>query len=344
MLKPTKKYLIICTLRLGDILLSTPIAHSIRQHDPHAQIDYLVLKGNEGILEGNSIINNVITSPHRTSLFNRIKEYFFLWNKYDVALSPVSSDRARWYCFISAKKSYGFYNEHTSKLSKHLLTDSILFDDLNTHTVIHGQKLLSFLTISPSNTVVPPFKELDLSKFNIHTPYFVIHPYPKFNYKMWDKAKWIELIKYIKQKSVEVILTGSSDKNELEYCHDIQQATGSLNLAGKLSLGEVGALIKKANCYIGPDTGITHIAAATGTKTVALFGPTNPVKWGPWPIGNFSGNPWVLKNNPLINNIIIVQGENGCVPCNKEGCENNLLSFSDCILNISVDHIKNLII
>ncbi|MDE2423262.1 MAG: glycosyltransferase family 9 protein [Betaproteobacteria bacterium] len=340
--KPQKKYLIICTLRLGDILLSTPIAHSIRAHDPDAQIDYLVLKGNEGILEGNTDINTVMALPHRTSFFNRLKEYISLWNKYDIALSPVSSDRARLYGYITAKKFYGFYNEHTAKISKALLTDGFLFDDLNTHTVIHGQKLLEFLKIKSTNIVVPPFKEIDLNKWGINKPYAVIHPYPKFNYKMWDKQKWTELIKFILNKNIQVVLTGGKEEDELQYCKEIVDATQCISLAGKINLGEVGALIKKAEFFVGPDTGVTHIAAATGVKTIALFGPSNPIKWGPWPINfiNNENSAWPLKViNNKINNIYLIQGEKFCVPCMQEGCNNNLLSYSDCLQNLDTNKV-----
>ena len=44
-------------------------------------------------------------------------------------------------------------------------------------------------------------------------------------------------------------------------------------------------IIAQAKLYIGPDTGITHLAAATGIPVIALYGPTNPVKWAPWPSG-----------------------------------------------------------
>jgi heptosyltransferase-3 len=337
----SKKYLIICTLRLGDILLSTPIANSIRQNDPSAKIDYLVLQGNEGILEGNPDINQVIALPHRTTFFNRLKEYFFLWNRYDIALSPVSSDRARLYGFISAKKFYGFYNEHTSKLSKALLTAGLLFDDFNTHTVIHNQRLLSFLKIQPSNKVTPPLKRIDLTTYNLKHDYIVIHPYPKFNYKMWSQEKWIDFIQKIIKPNLQIVLTGSIDENEIHYCQQIESQVKCINLAGKLSLGEVAYLISKSKFYVGPDTGVTHIAAATGVLTIALFGPTNPVKWGPWPYHYYGTSPvWDKHPNTIKNNVLIVQNQQySCVPCGKEGCYKNILSFSDCLKTLPTEYL-----
>lgn len=53
--------------------------------------------------------------------------------------------------------------------------------------------------------------------------------------------------------------------------------------AGRLSLGEVGAVIERCDLYLGNDTGVTHLAAAVGTPVVAVFGPTRPDRYGPLP-------------------------------------------------------------
>src|SRR3984957_18018469 len=54
---------------------------------------------------------------------------------------------------------------------------------------------------------------------------------------------------------------------------------------------ELAATTAAARAYVGPDTAITHLAAATGTPTVALYGPTDPRIWGPWPVGGLD-RPW----------------------------------------------------
>ncbi|WP_406868367.1 glycosyltransferase family 9 protein [Paraburkholderia fungorum] len=49
--------------------------------------------------------------------------------------------------------------------------------------------------------------------------------------------------------------------------------------------------------YVGPDTLASHVSAATGTRTITLFGPTNPVRWGPWPKGWVSASPWTASGS-----------------------------------------------
>jgi heptosyltransferase-3 len=111
--------------------------------------------------------------------------------------------------------------------------------------------------------------------------------------------------------------------------------SGTVNMAGKLSLAESAFLISRAKYFVGPDTALTHMAAALGTPTVALFGPSNPVKWGPWPKGYMEDrNPYRMKGTQRVNNVVLLQGEGDCVPCMQEGCERHNNSLSACLQNL----------
>lgn len=81
-----------------------------------------------------------------------------------------------------------------------------------------------------------------------------------------------------------------------------------------------------------PDTATTHLAAATGTPTVALFGPSNPVKWGPWPrIWTGEPSPYAMRGSQVRGNVALVHGEEICVPCLEEGCFRHVQSPSECL-------------
>jgi lipopolysaccharide heptosyltransferase III len=90
-------------------------------------------------------------------------------------------------------------------------------------------------------------------------------------------------------------------------------------------------LLSGACVYIGPDTSTTHLAAAAGCPTVALFGPMDPRVWGPWPVGGLAA-PWqasgTIQNQ---GNVWIVQNPLPCMPCTFEGCERNIRSRSVCL-------------
>jgi heptosyltransferase-3 len=111
-------------------------------------------------------------------------------------------------------------------------------------------------------------------------------------------------------------------------------------MAGKLSLAESAFLISRAKCYVGPDTALTHVAAALGTPTVALFGPSNPVKWGPWPRGyNADSNPYQMRGTQHVGNVVLLQGEGDCVPCMEEGCDRRITSLSACLQGMPVEKV-----
>ena len=76
-------------------------------------------------------------------------------------------------------------------------------------------------------------------------------------------------------------------------------------------------------------------SAALGIPTVTLFGPTDPVKWGPWPKDNDADHaPWRRFGDQTCGNVRLLQGRAACVPCGHEGCERRVASFSDCLLQL----------
>jgi heptosyltransferase-3 len=91
-------------------------------------------------------------------------------------------------------------------------------------------------------------------------------------------------------------------------------------------------LLSGASLYIGPDTSITHLATACGIPVVALFGPTNPRLWGPWPVGWPVEQPYERSGvRQQRRNVVLLQGEQACVPCSREGCDRHRDSRSECL-------------
>jgi heptosyltransferase-3 len=180
-------------------------------------------------------------------------------------------------------------------------------------------------------------KRIDALLGGASLPMAVLHPHPKFNYKMWRREGWTEVAGWLAARGHRVVLSGGTDPAELAYVANLARAMppGTINLAGKLSLGETGCLVSRAAIFVGPDTAVTHMAAALGVATVALYGPSDPVKWGPWPKHHASGaNPWSRLGSQSAGRVRLVQGSVPCVPCGKEGCERDVESFSDCLLGL----------
>ena len=339
-----RRILLACPQRIGDVLLATPLARSLKRAWPEADLDMLVFEDTATVLDENPDIARVIAVPRRAGFSARVNELRGLWRRYDLALAPLATDRARLYAWAAGRQRVGMVVPGLKDRAKTLLLDRhIEFDDFDTHSVAMGLRLAKMIGITPCYEVVPPGIAADgldalLARLapSGGQGFAVLHPYPKFTYKMWTQPAWIALAVWLQQRGLGVVFTGGSEPAELAYVAAIARAlpTGplTLNLAGTLTLGASAELIRRACLYVGPDTAVTHIAAATGTPTAALFGPSNPVKWGPWPKGWTSGDsPWQRRGSGRHGNVFLLPGPGDCVPCMLEGCQRNILSRSDCL-------------
>jgi heptosyltransferase-3 len=169
----------------------------------------------------------------------------------------------------------------------------------------------------------------------------VLHLLPKFSYKEWVNLGWLQLAHWLQRNGYTVIFTGDRTEKEKKIVSEILDQLGhtAINMVGCLSLSQLAVLLSYSQIYIGPDTVVTHMAAALGIPTVALFGPSNPVKWGPWPKAWHATNPFLRVGSQKRNNVYLVQGSGACVPCLQEGCDRHLNSRSQCLENLTAEHV-----
>ena len=151
-------------------------------------------------------------------------------------------------------------------------------------------------------------------------PMVVLNPNARWETKRWFPDLFAELAdKLVLELNLEVILIGSkSERNDVKNIEVLSQQ-GVHNLAGKTDLLELAALLKRAHLMITCDSSPMHLAVALGTPVVALFGPTDPVRTGP-----FGSEHRVVKKN------------RDCAPCLKRLCPDDVRL---CMASISVDDV-----
>ncbi|HEY7741502.1 MAG TPA: glycosyltransferase family 9 protein [Burkholderiales bacterium] len=338
---PPRSVLVIVTRRIGDVLLATPLIRSLKRAWPETAVDALVFRGTEGIIAANPDLRHVLTIPARPGRLQHLGFMLGLLRRYDTALSLLFGSRPTLYALTAGRHSIGLQlSSGRGAWRRRLLDRWVAFDNLNTHTVRMHLALADALGIPPRAEVVAAWSPEDerragaLSGADGSRPLAVLHTYPKYNYKMWHQGGWIEVARWLAARGFRLALTGSTDADELAYVDGLARAmpAETINAAGKLTVGASACLASRARLYVGPDTAMTHIAAALGVPTVAIYGPTNPVKWGPWPRGHApDSNPWRRCGTQRSGNVILLQGLEACVPCHHEGCERNIRSTSDCL-------------
>lgn len=346
---PPRRILVVMTRRIGDVLLVTPLIRSLKAHWPQAGIDALVFAGTAGVLAANPDLHEVITVSERPTASAHSKLLARLFRRYDLALSALSGDRSTLYAWLAGKRRFGLLGLESSQRWKRRLLDGwVPFDDLDTHTVAMNLQLSDLLGVPRHADVIAAWSEADgvqareaMTFDPAQQPYMVIHPYPKFNYKMWRLAGWAEFGNWAALRGLRVVVTGSNDAAELDYVAQLLALLprDAVSVAGRLTLGQVAWVLHRAALYVGPDTATTHMAAALHVPTVALFGPSNPVKWAPWPADcTADKSPWRRGGSQQVGNVSLVQGTGGpCVPCPcmQEGCERHVASFSECLQSMS---------
>jgi heptosyltransferase-3 len=106
----------------------------------------------------------------------------------------------------------------------------------------------------------------------------------------------------------------------------------TIDAGGRLGFGETADLLRGAALYVGPDTATSHLAAACGTPSVVLFGPTDPRVWGPIPRRGLATSYAAVAAMQRRGNVLLLQEPSlSCVPCQREGCERDRGSFSACL-------------
>jgi heptosyltransferase III len=323
------RVLIVALRRLGDVLLTTPLIRSVKRAFPGAAIEALVFSGTEGILSGNPDLSGVMAISPRPGASETLSLLRRLARRYDLALSTQTGDRPTTLAWIAGRQSAGPVEAEGfgASLKRLALTRSYV-RDREQHRVGDVLRLAELLGIPAISEIVCPQGEVRRDLVPVQ-PYAVVHAAPMFKYKRWTVDGWRELAAALRQRGLGIVTSGA--KSDAGYLDETWRGSDVVRLDGKIDWPELTATIRSAQVYVGPDTAVTHLAAATGTPTVALYGPTDPRLWGPWPLGGLD-RPWAAAGTiQQRGNVWLVQNPLPCLPCQLEGCERRLDSYSRCL-------------
>jgi heptosyltransferase-3 len=348
-----KKILIIATRQIGDTLITTPLIQRTHEIWPEAKIDFLGFESAVGILKGNPYLQEIIGTSRKPTF----KEYVRLIRKigfqYDLAIITQPSDRSYLYGLIAAHNRVGVCHPGLEDRGwKHWITKhQVPIDYFSQHVVTEKLHLLDpFLNgkqISQKIRISPPAHEpVPRELGDIVHDCVVIHPSPLNDYKCWPQKNWLSLLEYFSHQNIPVVISGGPAKKDQDLATAIlaqlshEAVQNTINMTGKMNFSELAHVLQLAKAYIGVDTSVTHLAAASGTPTIVLFGATPPTNFGPWPNGFEGTNPYQLRApSQSMGNVTILQGPGDCVPCRKAGCDDTSNSRSICLEELTVERV-----
>ncbi len=331
------RVLVVALRRLGDVLLTTPLIRSMKRAFPQSSIDALVFAGTEGILTGNPDLAEIRTLPQRPHAGETLALMLRLCKRYDLALSTQTGDRPTFLAVISGRQSAGPVEaDGVAAAVKRFALSRSTVSERGQHRVLDILRLAELIGIPAHPEIVCPGGGVRPALAPAQ-PYAVIHAAPMFTYKRWTRGGWRALAAALRERGLGTVTTGAA--TDRAYLDDVWRDSMVVRLDGKLDWPGLTALIAAARVYIGPDTAITHLAAGTGTPTVALYGPTDPRLWGPWPLGGLD-RPWAAAGTiQHRGNVWLVQNPLPCLPCQLEGCERRLDSHSQCLDELSAGQV-----
>lgn len=314
--------LIVKLSAIGDVIHTLPSLAALRKLYPEAHITWVVEEAAAGLVNNHPLLDAVLISRRKSWIKYLRKGEFsrplremraFLRDlrkrPYDLvidfhgllksALIVLFSGGNRKLGYDSMQELSGlFYNEKIP-------------EDMNKHAVDRyldfprylGAKIEKAQFILPSDNAAKTRTLSLLEKYHLANKKFIaVNPVAYWETKLWDDEKFARLADSIKSRlNIEVVFTGS-ERESIEKI-TTQMKEKAVNLAGETTLPELAYLYQKALLLVTTDSGPMHLAAAVGTPVVALFGPTDPRKTGPYGDGH-----------------IIIRADMPCIPCLRKEC------------------------
>jgi heptosyltransferase-3 len=288
-------------------------------------------------------VRELIATPARLGWAGGLRLARRLWRRYDLALVAEPGDRAHLIGAIAAHRRSGILPAHNAsnwwkqRLLDHVVTSA---GDLGeVHVVQEKLALLAPWRGSSAGvaTLVPPARQPlpDSLAQQLQAGYVVVHTPSMWPYKQWPAGHFRELVALLAQAGRQVVLTGGPAAEDRAMVAQMRGAAPAPQLldAGVLQFGQLATLLEGAALYIGPDTSISHLAAACKAPVLAIFGPTNPQRWAPWPRVAAEQPVRFVRRSAAqtVGQVTLMQAGLPCVPCGKAGCDDHRMSRTECL-------------
>ena len=339
-IKALNRILVIKLRHHGDVLMTSPVLSVLKAQAPHCEIDALVYADTVPMLQGHPALAQLHTIDRGWKALAPMAQFAAEWRllsmlrarHYDLVIHLTEHRRGAWLTrLLSPRFSVAPELAARGRFWRNSFTHRYLIDKSGRrHVVEYNLDALRALGIDPQaaqkKLVMVPGDAAEtrvaelMRAHGLSAQGFIhFHPTSRWLFKCWPADKMAVLMNTLHAQGHRLVLTAAPDAQESAMIAEINALTKApyINLSGQLLLKELAALTARAKLFVGVDSAPMHIAAAMGTPTVALFGPSGDKEWGPWQVASR-----------------VVANIHACRPCGKDGCNGS--KVSDCLVSLPV--------
>lgn len=324
------QFLVIQTAFIGDVVLATGIIEKLHRRFPEAHIDFLVRKGNEGLLKNHPFLREVLVwDKQQNKMKNLLKLLRYVRaRRYDKVINVQRFAATGMLTALSgARETIGFdknpFSRFFTKKIKHLISDGTH----TRHEIERNDALIeSFVPGEPMKPrLYPAAADQEKVKPYQQTPYITISPASVWFTKMYPAEKWILFLNKLAAAHTVYLLGGPGDKPLAEQIKAGASHLPVINLCGQLNMLQSTALMQKAVMNYVNDSAPMHFASAVNAPVTAVYCSTLP-SFG---FGPLSDQKFVVE----------IQGPLPCRPCGLHGRKECPLGHFKCAYNIKEEQL-----
>lgn len=330
-----RSFLIIQTAFIGDVVLATALIEKLHRYYPEATIDFLLRKGNEGLLKAHPYLRDVLIwdkkkdkQKNLIDLLKRIRA-----NKYDVVVNVQRfAATGILTAFSGAGETIGFNKNPLSFLFTNRVRHIVSTPERPLHEIQRNQKLIEKLTdaLPEKPRLYPSAADRQKVAQYKQAKYICVAPASVWYTKQFPAEKWISFIRKV-PPGIRIYLLGAP--GDADLCDQIMigSAAGEfvINLAGKLGFLESAALQEGALMSYVNDSAPMHFASAMNAPVTAVYCSTLP---------SFGFGPLSDKSH-----IVEVKEKLPCRPCGLHGRKACPLKHFDCAMKILDEQLLDVI-
>jgi ADP-heptose:LPS heptosyltransferase len=320
----------------GDLLLTTPALHALRTHAPEAEIHVLVARGMEELLAENPDVDRVLSFDRR-SLASQAALYVRLGRGgYATVIDLVSNPRSAFLTALTRARRRVGYDipgrawAYTVRAPREPLgtegrpvlryAPEAAFDLLRALRIPCGDLALRFHVAAAAAARIGAWLEERRGEI-AGRPLVACLPSGSWPAKTWLPERFAEAMDALSDDACPVWIWGPGEEERVRAAR-ARMRRGSL-LAPPTGWQELGALLQRSALLVANDSGPKHLAAALGTPTVTIFGPTHPATWHP------PGGPHAVVEAAGLD----------CLHCNANRCPLEGERFHRCMRDVTAAHV-----